>query len=82
MIMMMMGLNPGLLVCALYVFLFEASVGCFDDFISCVCGVGSGMFVPIVIDSNCDVVLLVVFVPIGFESKGGHLIELFWHPKY
>ena len=40
-------------------------------------GVGSGVFVLTVIESIVDVVLLVVFVPIGVDSKGGQIIELF-----
>ena len=38
-------------------------------------------FPPIGIKSNCDIVPLVVFVPIGVDSKGDRLIEIFWHPK-
>ena len=44
-------------------------------------GVGSGVFVLTGIDSIDDVVLLVVFVPRGAESKVVRLIELFWRPK-
>ena len=47
-----------------------------------VSGVGSGNFFPTGIDSLGDVVLLVVFVTRGVESKGGRLIESFWCPKY
>ena len=36
----------------------------FDNSISHVCGVGSGIFFPIEIKSNYDVILLVLFVPI------------------
>ena len=39
--------------------------------------VGSGIFVPTVIESIGDIVLLIVFVPIGVESKVGQLIERF-----
>ena len=61
-------------------FCFENSVGCVDDSVGRVHGRCSGFF-PIRIESNCDVVPLVVFIPIGLESKGGQLIELFWRPK-
>ena len=44
-------------------------------------GVDSGVFVPIGVNSNFDVVPLVVFVQIGVKSKGGRLIEIFWRPK-
>ena len=33
------------------------------------------------IESIGDVVPLVVFLPKGADSKGGRLIEIFWHPK-
>ena len=46
------------------------SVGRVDNFFGRVRGVGSGYFVPIAIESLGDVVLLVVFVPIGVNSKG------------
>ena len=44
---------------------------CFDDSVGCVSGVGSGMFFPIGVEENCDVILFVLFVPIGVEYKGG-----------
>ena len=69
-------------------FCFEDSVGCVDNSVGCVdnsvgfvCGVGPGVFVPIVIESIGDVVPLIVFVPIIVDSKGGQLIEIFWRPK-
>ena len=40
-----------------------------------------GFFVPIVIESISENFLLVVFVPIVVDSKGGQLIEIFWRPK-
>ena len=52
-----------------FTFSFEDAVGRVDDSIGRICGVGSGVF-KIGIDSNCDVVLLVVFVPIRVEYKG------------
>ena len=55
-------------------FRFENSVGRVRD-------VGYGAFSPIIIESNCYVVLLVVFLPIGVESKGGQLIEIFCCPQ-
>ena len=60
---------------------FEDSVGCVDDSVGHVYGVYSSIFVPILIESNCDVIPLVVFAPIRVESKGGLLIEIFWCPK-
>ena len=53
----------------------------FYDSVGRVRGVGSGFFFPVGIKSIGDVVTLLVFVPIGVESKGGRLIEIFWHPK-
>ena len=64
-----------------FTFHFPDSVGCVDDSVDRVRGVDYGVFVPIEIESNCDVFLLVVFISIGVESKGGRLIELFWRPK-
>ena len=42
-----------------------------------VSGVGSGVFGPTGIESIGDVVPLVVFTPIGVNSKVGRLIEIF-----
>ena len=56
-------------------FFYRKSVGS-------VSGVGSEVFVPTGIKSIGDVVLLVVFVPRGVDSKRGRIIELFWRPKY
>ena len=50
----------------------------FDESVGRVCGVGSGIFFPIEVDSKCDVFTFVMFVPIGVESKGGQIIEMFW----
>ena len=36
----------------------------FDDSVGRVSGVGSGVFVPTVVESKCDIVMLVMFVPI------------------
>ena len=44
---------------------------CYENYVGCVSGVGSVCFVPTGIEAIGDVVLLVVFVPIGVESKGG-----------
>ena len=73
--------------CAFH-FRFEESVarvdkssGCVDESDGRVCDVGSGIFVLIGIESFGDIFPLVVFVPIGVESKGGRLIEIFWPPK-
>ena len=69
-------------------FRFEDSAGPVDDSIGRVgdsfgrvCGVGSGFFVLMGIKSIGDVVPLVVYVPIGVESKGVRLIEIFWRLK-
>ena len=64
-----------------FTFRFEDSVGHIDYSVDLVCGMDPGFFVLIGIDYNCDVVPLVMFVPIGVESKGGQLIEIFWRPK-
>ena len=48
-----------------------------NKYVCHVSGVGSGVFVLTVIKSIGYVVLLVVLVPTGVESKGGRLIELF-----
>ena len=53
---------------------------CFYDSIGRVSGVGSVVFFPIGVDSNFDVVPLVEFIPIGVESKGSRLINIFWRP--
>ena len=73
--------------CAFH-FRFEESVahvdkssGCVDESVGLVCDVGSRIFVLIGIESFGDNFPLVVFVPIGLESKGGRLIEIFWPPK-
>ena len=50
----------------------------FDDSIGCVSGVGFGIFSQTGVESNCDIVTFVLFVPIGVKSKGGQLIEMFW----
>ena len=54
---------------------------CFDDYVGPVSGVGYGIFYPIGVESNCDVVTLVLLVPIGVESKGGQLIKIFLRAK-
>ena len=68
--LMMMGLNPGPLVRVIFPF-FDKSVGR-------VIGLGSSIFFSIRVDSKCDGVTFIVFMPIGVESKGGQLIEMFW----
>ena len=57
---------------------FPAFSLCFDNYFGPVSGLGSGIFVPTGVDSKCDIFAFVVFVPIGVESKGGQLIEMFW----
>ena len=47
----------------------------YDDSVGCVCGFCSEVFLPTGIESKCDVLGFLVFVPIGVESKGGQLIE-------
>ena len=54
-----------------FLFCFDYSVGRVDYSVGSVRGVASSVFFPIGIKSNCDVVLLVLFVTIGVESKGG-----------
>ena len=46
----------------------DLSVGCVSDW----------SFSPIGVQSKYDVVIFLMFVPIGFESIGGQLIEMFW----
>ena len=53
-----------------------------DKFVGSAGEVGFCDFVLTGIESLGDVVMLVVFVPIGVESKGGQLIGSFWCPKY
>ena len=55
----------------------DQSVGRVGESVGCVSGMGSGIFFQIGIESIGEVVLLVVFVPKGVESKGGQLIEIF-----
>ena len=43
----------------------------FYEYVSPVSGLGYVMFVPIVVESKCDVVTFIVFVTIGVDSKGG-----------
>ena len=49
----------------------------FEDSVGYVSGLGSDIFVPTGDESKCDIFAFVVFVPIGFESKGGQLIKCF-----
>ena len=56
------------------------SVGCVEKSFGCVSDVGCVIFLT-GIESIGDVVPLVVFLPKGADSKGGRLIEIFWHPK-
>ena len=69
---------PG--TCA-FPFFSEKYVGSVGKCFGSVSGVGSGVFVLNGIESIVDVVMLVVFLPIGVESKVGQLIELVWLPK-
>ena len=64
MILTMVGLTPGPLVRARFYLAVDESVGC-------VSGFGSGIFVPIGVESKCDVVFFVLIIPIGVESKCG-----------
>ena len=59
----------------------EDSIGCVDNYVGRVCGIDYGVFGQIGIESIGDVFTLVVIVPIGVESKGGRLIEIFWRPR-
>ena len=54
-----------------FTFRFDEYVGRVDNFVGRVRGVGSGVFLMTGIDSIGEVVPLVVFVPIGVESKCG-----------
>ena len=70
--------SPG--ICA-FPFCSGKTIGSVGKSVGCVHGVGSGVFVPTRINLIGDVVLLVVFVPKVFKSKGGRLIEVFWLSK-
>ena len=59
----------------------DMSVGGASWSVGSVSGVSFGGFVPTGIKSLGDVVLWVVFVPRGVDSKGGWLIGSFWRPK-
>ena len=61
----MMGLDPGPLVHSLFHFPLEKYVGSAGEYVGSVSGIGSGDFVQIVIESFGDVVMLVMFIPIG-----------------
>ena len=50
----------------------------FYESVSCVNSLGYSFFVPTGFESKCDVFLFVVFVSIGFKSKGGQLIKMIW----
>ena len=58
-------------------FRFDEYVGTVGESIGRVSGVGSGIFFLTGIDSISDIFLLVVFVPKGFKSKCGRLVEIF-----
>ena len=62
-------------------FPFDDSVGRVVNSVVSVCVVVSGIFFPTGIRLIGDVVPLVMFVPIGIESNGGQLIEIFWHTR-
>ena len=63
-------------------FFSDKSVGSVVKSVGRVQGVGSGVSVPTGIESIGDVAPLVVFIPKGFESRGGRLIEIFCRSKY
>ena len=74
MIMTMMGLTPGLMVHAFFLFALTIPLVMFMAWIL--------EFFLIGIESNCDIIPLFVFVPIRVDSKVGQLIEIFWRPKF
>ena len=82
-----MGLTPGLMVRALFLFALKNPLVMLETLLVVlinllVVSVAWGLFSPpIGIESIGDVVLLVVLVPKGFKSKGGRLIEIFWRPN-
>ena len=49
---------------------------CSDDSVGHFSGMGTNIFVPTGIESNCDVGTFVLSVLIGVESKGGRLIKM------
>ena len=54
----------------------------FDNSVGRVNGLGSEIFVLTGVEPKCDIFAFFVFVPIGFESKGGQLIGMFWRSNY
>ena len=55
---------------------------CSGDYVGHFSGVGSGVFFMTEIESIGDVVLLVMLVPKGFDSKIGQLVEILSRSKY
>ena len=60
----------------------DDSAGHVDNSIGHVYGVGSGVYFLTGIDPIGYAILLVVFVPIGVESKVVQLIKIFWRSKF
>ena len=58
-------------------FRFEDYVGRVENSVGRVRGMVSGVLFTIGIKSIGDIVLLIMLVPIGVESKGGQLVEIF-----
>ena len=61
--------GSGYTVTCAFSFCSVKSVGCVGKYVGCFCGVGSSVFVFTDLRSIGEVVLLVVFVPRGVESK-------------
>ena len=64
-----------------FLFLFDEYVCPVGESVGHISGVECGVFVLIGTDSIIDVVMLVVVVTKGVESKCGELIEIFWRPE-
>ena len=66
----MLGMTLYPLVLNIFHFFFA-----FYDSVGSVGGLGSGVSVPTVVESQYDIFAFVVFIPIGVESKGDRLIR-------
>ena len=73
----MMGLTPGPLVCALSLFALNNPLVVLTTPLVVFVASVLAVFVSTEIESIGDVFTFIVFIPIGVESKGGRLIELF-----
>ena len=54
---------------------------CFDNSVGHVSVLGYGIFVPLGVESKCDIFVFVLFELKGVDSNGGRLIKCFWRSK-